>query len=375
MCEIYAMSSLDSFNVKSDLNKMALHTDVHKDGWGIALYEKDQSGKALKTYKESEKMIDSLLFNFLVNNNMIESDIVLNHIRTAVAKKGIANNHPFTCHLFGKQWSFIYNGAYGASDNYRQYYTNNEEFFIPAGTSGAERLFSVMMNELKENMGSYSFGKAQKIMYNTALDYFGDNNFILSDGEYVIAYFGGFSELNYVEEKNISFISSKPLDDTRDWYKFDNQEMRIYRKGQLISINGEFINNLVNEEDYIYIDNVFDSSITLDEKRNDKKVIGMSKNLMNKYDIKTGDKITISNKSIDIDLIAFAADKRLEKNGVCCAESNDFVCLPRKIRNLLSLRRYQPNDRANLNAFRAKFSGIYIKIKEGELTWWNMEYG
>lgn len=62
----------------------------------------------------------------------------------------------------------------------------------------------------------------------------GKFNFLMSDGDYLIAY--GHDRLHYLEQKeatDIAMIATEPLTAETRWIAFEPRELRIYHHGKL----------------------------------------------------------------------------------------------------------------------------------------------
>lgn len=74
-----------------------------------------------------------------------------------------------------------------------------------------------------------------------AIASYGQFNFLLSDGDYLIAY--AHDRLHYLERQNrnsqmetvdIALIGTEPLASCTSWLPFESGELRIYRQGRLV---------------------------------------------------------------------------------------------------------------------------------------------
>jgi len=115
-------------------------TGPHGDGWGIVFYE----GKGCRAFHDPQPSARSELARF-IRSYPIKSCIVICHIRRANrGAVALANTHPFTRELWGRNWSFAHNGQLRgvkkrALGPYR-----------PIGTTDSEHAFCWMLGRLRE---------------------------------------------------------------------------------------------------------------------------------------------------------------------------------------------------------------------------------
>ena len=105
MCRLFGFRSVIHSQVHSSLvsadNALALQSNEHPDGWGVAYY----IAGAPHIVKTSHSAIDCKIFQKI--SGIVSSQTVLAHIRRAtVGTKTILNTHPFQ---YG-QWVFAHNG-------------------------------------------------------------------------------------------------------------------------------------------------------------------------------------------------------------------------------------------------------------------------
>src|SRR5882757_5214030 len=109
MCELLGMSA----NVPTDIRfsfaglaKRGGATGPHRDGWGIAFYEK----RGARAFHDPEPSAHSALAN-LVKDYPIKSRLVVAHVRRANrGRVTLENTHPFMREMWGRTWTFAHNG-------------------------------------------------------------------------------------------------------------------------------------------------------------------------------------------------------------------------------------------------------------------------
>ncbi|MBV8652778.1 MAG: class II glutamine amidotransferase [Alphaproteobacteria bacterium] len=142
MCELLGMTA----NVPTDicfsfagLMRRGGGTGPHGDGWGIIFYE----GKGCRAFHDPEPSARSELARF-IRSYPIKSRIVICHIRRANrGAVNLANTHPFTRELWGRNWSFAHNGQLrGVKKRPLGQYRS-------IGTTDSEHAFCWMLGQLR----------------------------------------------------------------------------------------------------------------------------------------------------------------------------------------------------------------------------------
>jgi glutamine amidotransferase len=113
-------------------------TGPHRDGWGIAFYER----RGCRLFHDPEPSATSPLAR-LVRDYPIKSRIVIAHIRRANrGKVALENTHPFTRELWGRAWTFAHNGQLKGAKKLPT------TLFRPIGTTDSEAAFCWLMDQL-----------------------------------------------------------------------------------------------------------------------------------------------------------------------------------------------------------------------------------
>jgi len=131
MCELLGMEC----NVPTDivfsftgLRRRGGGTAHHKDGWGLALYQ----GKRARVFLDPEPAARSPLAAF-VAENPIKTLLAIGHIRKKTrGPRSLANTHPFSRELWGRDWVFAHNGTVKDADSLRL------GRYAPIGSTGSD---------------------------------------------------------------------------------------------------------------------------------------------------------------------------------------------------------------------------------------------
>jgi glutamine amidotransferase len=203
------------------------------DGWGIAWL----ADGAFHLAKEPLPAYNSALFGELSQQTC--SSLILAHVRKArhPPVNTVANTHPFRGECCGKEWMFAHNGLVPEIVVVEQ--ENRHAVCHPSGETDSEYAFCHLLSHLAHdfnhpaagvNVPFRSLAAASELVASL-----GKFNFLLSDGEYLIAY--GHDRLHHLEQGDertgSAMIATEPLTGNAGWISFEAGELRIYRFGKL----------------------------------------------------------------------------------------------------------------------------------------------
>ncbi|MFN7696456.1 MAG: class II glutamine amidotransferase [Deltaproteobacteria bacterium] len=184
MCELLGMEC----NVPTDiafsftgLRRRGGGTAHHGDGWGLALYE----GKRARVFLDPEPAAMSPLAAF-VARNPIKTLLAIGHIRKKTrGPRSLANTHPFSRELWGRDWVFAHNGTVRGAESLRL------GRYAPMGSTDSERAFCHVLEGLRSG---FSKGAPDALALGDAIAELGARvgekgtfNFLLGDGERLYA--------------------------------------------------------------------------------------------------------------------------------------------------------------------------------------------
>ena len=238
MCELFGMTSSRPISAHSPLSlfgKRGGETADNVDGWGLAYLD----GDALTIHKAPEPAAHSASFAKL--SEQIHSRLIIAHVRKANPPTAHTpeNTHPFMRACCGRRWVFAHNGkvpelvAPQGCCHPRQSH--------PRGETDSEHAFCYLLEEIAGTFHGVSPDLMEAwfdtlVMRSAAIAAYGQFNFLMSDGEHLIAY--GHDRLNSQqrEKDNVRsvVIASVPLADDEPWEAFAPGELRVYRDGQLL---------------------------------------------------------------------------------------------------------------------------------------------
>jgi glutamine amidotransferase len=250
MCELLGMSA----NVPTDIRfsfaglaKRGGATGPHRDGWGIAFYEK----RGVRAFHDPEPSAHSPLAE-LVRAYPIKSRLVVAHVRRANrGRVGLENTHPFVRELWGRAWTFAHNGQLRGVKKLPL------GFYRPMGTTDSEHAFCWLLNELraawKEEPKQAALDKAVKARFGE-LERLGVFNALLGDGRTLYAHcskklcyltrrapFGRASlvdadmQVDFAPETTakdvVTIVATQPLTKDENWIKAPVRATLVFRAG------------------------------------------------------------------------------------------------------------------------------------------------
>jgi len=246
MCELFGISSDYPVDVSQELNEFRLHGGQaadNPDGWGLAW----QENGTFRLAKEPTPAHQSTLFAQLCGTT--RSSLVIAHVRKASFPPVIdmSNTHPFQRVCCGKEWVFAHNGM--VPDIVDIELSGNNPVCCPTGRTDSEYAFCHLLDSIAKHFHSLPSAAPSTWFENLAVvsglvAKLGKFNFLMSDGEHLIAY--GHDRLHYLERSssdqpdgsldtaNNVLIATEPLDINEKWTAFEPGELRVYRSGKLI---------------------------------------------------------------------------------------------------------------------------------------------
>jgi glutamine amidotransferase len=243
MCELFGMSASGPTRVDALLREFRLRgglTADNPDGWGLA----DWASGALRVFKAPEPAARSARFGELCDT--ARSRLVVAHVRKARHPpiNTMTNTHPFTRTCCGREWVFAHNGLVPGVVELEL--THQNPICRPTGETDSEHAFCHVLAYLARGFEAARGRDDAAWMPALAaeserLTSFGKFNFLMSDGEHLIAY--GHDRLHYTEqhgaEQSIDqppdriVLATEPLNAAEGWIAFKPGELRVYRSGKL----------------------------------------------------------------------------------------------------------------------------------------------
>ncbi len=243
MCELFGLTSSKPVAASvclADFQQRGGGAGNNPDGWGL-VYKADAR---FLLVKEPFPAIRSRLYAQIVAD--ICSDLILAHVRKAKYPliNSLVNTHPFQHECCGKQWAFAHNGL--IPEVIALELTSHHAVCSPDGQTDSEYAFCYLLGHIARQLNGDT-PSAPGSWFETiahvaeAIASYGQFNFLLSDGDYLIAY--AHDRLHYLERQDttspmeadaITLIATEPLLSCAPWLPFEPGELRIYRQGRLV---------------------------------------------------------------------------------------------------------------------------------------------
>lgn len=245
MCELFGLCAGENIRINEMLDAFFHHSDVHKDGWGIAtMYD---SGVSIE--KEPEKALKSTYLRHRMSGD-IRCANMLAHIRMAtIGRQEYANCHPFVYDdLTGRSWTLIHNGTMFKGDLLAPFIDSQE------GTTDSERVLMYIVDQVNrectEERRGLSADERFKLIDSIIVRLSEGNklNFILYDGDYMYIHTNSPASLHQWHEAGVYLFSTKPLL-TDGWKPVAKNQLHVFRAGQEC-FNGTIHPHDFNDEDY-----------------------------------------------------------------------------------------------------------------------------
>lgn len=250
MCELLGMSA----NVPTDIRfsfaglaKRGGATGPHRDGWGIAFYEK----RGVRAFHDPEPSAHSPLAE-LVRAYPIKSRLVVAHVRRANrGRVGLENTHPFVRELWGRAWTFAHNGQLRGVKKLPL------GFYRPMGTTDSEHAFCWLLDQMRAGWADEpkqaALDRAVKARF-AELEKLGVFNALLGDGRTLYAHcskklcyltrhapFGRASlvdedmQVDFAAETTakdvVTIVATQPLTKDENWIKAPVGATLVFRAG------------------------------------------------------------------------------------------------------------------------------------------------
>lgn len=253
MCQLLGMNC----NTPTDIvfsfegfRRRAGITDCHSDGFGIAFFE----GKGVRVFRDDKPCSSSPIAD-CVKQYHIKSLNVIAHIRKATqGNVNLENTHPFMREIWGENWVFAHNGNLTTLPDLSDCRAQ------PIGTTDSEAAFCYMTEFLKRRyLRKPSEDEIFDAVYEVSqeLSKLGTFNFILSNGQFMIAHCSTF--LHYLTRKapfgkafrvdddgfidfndyakpgdKVTIISTQPLTKNEHWTKMAHGGFVMFKDGEKV---------------------------------------------------------------------------------------------------------------------------------------------
>lgn len=233
MCELFGLSARRPLTGRelplAEFRRRGGEAADNPDGWGIAWC--GEAGWQLD--KEPRPASGSVRLAGLIE--ALRSDLVVAHVRKASFPRvnAPANTHPFLRDCCGRHWVFAHNGQ--VPEIVALEAANRERVCRPEGETDSESAFCHLLSHVTRHFDAYAGDAGRLAMLGAvgeAIARHGKFNFLLSDGEHLIAY--GHDRLHYRETGEAAMVATEPLGGADGWLPFEPGELCIWRGGERV---------------------------------------------------------------------------------------------------------------------------------------------
>lgn len=237
MCELFGLSASHAIAAReTPLGEFGLRgglTADNPDGWGVAWRTGWGGAGQFQIAKEPLPACQSKPFAQL--RDTLSSNLIIAHVRKARFPpiNTPANTHPFLQDCCARRWAFAHNGL--VPDVVALETASDGRVCRPEGETDSEFAFCHLLAQVTPRFGTP--GWLDGLSRTSAeIARFGQFNFLLSDGEHLIAY--GHDRLHYLESAvGVVLIATEPLSHHAGWTPFAPGELRIYHDGRRIQLS------------------------------------------------------------------------------------------------------------------------------------------
>lgn len=231
MCELFGLSASRPLAGRdlplTEFRQRGGAVADNPDGWGLAWRE----GGGFKLAKEALPASESADFAALIET--VHSDLAVGHVRKArfPPVNTLENTHPFLRQCCGRGWVFAHNGL--VPDVVALEAANGGRVCRPEGETDSEFAFCHLLSHATRHFQDAGAGWPAVLgAVSELIAHHGMFNFLLSDGDHLIAY--GHDRLHYLEIDGIALVATEPLGDHPGWTEFEPGELRIYHAGERV---------------------------------------------------------------------------------------------------------------------------------------------
>lgn len=254
MCELFGVSAARPVEVNDYLRRFYSHSDVHKDGWGLALFY----GGAVSLEKEPVKALQSAYLKERLHHR-IAARTLMAHIRLAsMGELCYENCHPFVQQdNFGRRWTLAHNGTIFHGE------LTDRFFYQQEGKTDSERILLCLLDRI--NTEQMRLGRAlndeERFAVTDALvrQLAPGNklNLLIYDGDLMYIHTNFAGSLYYCQKAEDELLVSTQPFEAASWQPVPFTTLLAYREDHLAftgTCHGhEYIQNDADMK-YLYID-------------------------------------------------------------------------------------------------------------------------
>ncbi len=231
MCELYAVNSRESINIKPNCDLFYQRSIEHPDGWGLAYWQKD----AAIVYRSPLQALEDTKFcSYLQSDLWCTSALV--HIRLAtVGIMSSINCHPFRhADLSGCVWTFMHNGTAFQNSMLTPYKS------LCRGDTDSEAVLHFLLGavnrEIKKKGRRLTKEERIPIIESCITELVEGNkmNLIFYDTEQMYVHTNMRGTLYYEQEGSTCSFMTVPVNHNQSFQQLPMNRLLVYRQGMCV---------------------------------------------------------------------------------------------------------------------------------------------
>lgn len=247
MCELFGITSKNKIRAEEYLRRFFKHSSVQPDGWGLAFLDDGNISVEKEPVKASESAyLKSRLSGKIYTGRMIA------HIRKAtMGEVSFDNTHPFYGRdESGRPWVLVHNGTIFDAPGISAYQYNQ------SGSTDSERILLYIIDMVNRkflcDLNSFDVNERLELIDDIILRLVPGNklNLLLYDGEYFYVHKNEAGTLFMLEKPGNVIFSTKILDQ-EDWKEVPQNQLLVYKDGELIFTGTKHEHTYVFDEEHM----------------------------------------------------------------------------------------------------------------------------
>lgn len=220
MCQLLGFSANKKIDFTELFEEFRTRARRNPHAWGAALWFEDEKGPLV--IREPRRADLSMAAGMI---KQIPASALVAHLRYGTVKplNSVANAHPFTALVNGKDWAFAHNGFL------KENIEAPSSGYVPHGTTDSEQFFAALVAKLDAG-GSRAAAVAE-----TAKRFArsGKLNFLLSDGEEFYFFTNHRGGLHYKATKNAVYAATQPVGCRVNWFPAKPGTLYVAVRGKI----------------------------------------------------------------------------------------------------------------------------------------------
>lgn len=230
MCELFGVNSSKKTMVNDMLKELVAHSEVHRNGWGLAVFYEN----SVSLEKEPVQASKSLYLKERLRHK-IEVKNMIAHIRLAtIGNVEYENSHPFVKRdNSGRSWTLAHNGTIF------DYPELNPYIYEQEGRTDSERILFYLVDQINREQFRLGHPLCPEERFELLDDLVGRMskgnklNLLIFDGEYMYVHTNYADSLYYRQEAGCVSFATVPLTKQK-WEPVPFTTLCVYRNGEKV---------------------------------------------------------------------------------------------------------------------------------------------